>query len=525
MARVAIVARNSPGQISDVPAEFLPPEAWTTATNVRSRNGVMERVLGQIDLGVAPGFDVLQQFAFRPTGLEPHLLLAGATQVSITDGITTTDITGASTPAASGNGWTFTNFNGIPVLNEDSLATPPQALMTIPGGPLVDLPNWPAGWFAKSIRSFKDVLVGLNVTKAAVRYPNMLVTSAVADPGTIPITWDETDPQREATEQILPNNDDDDDIEVIDGLALRDLFVIYKRLTTSVMTIGGANLFTIAKTFDKGVMNKNCIARPSIKEARHVCFGIDDIYLHNGYTEQSILEDTLRDWLFDRIDPQTFPLCHVAHHRKRSEVWFLWPELGATLCTHAVVWNYIKNSVTVVEVPDTYWLTIGPFVEQDLSATWDSVSSSVTWDTMPGTWDALAATALRPQFIQSDTSGLWFFDHSTPWRTALLERQGLAIAGRDTAGQPIYDTESVKYVNAMWPRFKGNGTAQFYIGGSDTPSGAITWAGPYGFDVASKRKVDCRNAGRILHTRFVASDMGQWRMLGYDLDISPAGGI
>lgn len=506
--------------IQDTPAEFVAFEAWTTAQNVRFKDGVGERIGAAVDLDI-DGDPVTQQiFPYKKYNDTHYIILAGSDNVKITDGTTTTTITGASVPNANLNQWTFTNFNGVPILNEGTVR--PQALTTIPAGPLGNLANWPATYLCAAMRSYKNFLVALNITKGGTAYPNLVLWSHIADPGAVPSSWDVTNPAVLAGENPLANNDDDDDIEIIDGGVLKDLFIIYKRLSATVMTLGGPNIFSFSKTLDKGVMAKNCIVRPPLREARHVVFGLGDIYIHNGYTEDSILDARLRRWLFSRISPDLFSYCHAAHNWETGECWFMYPEVGASRISQALVWNYRSNSLSIVDLPNTNSLAVGPFTIPEVNDTWEA--DDLTWEDQDDLWDAGAVSSLRPKFLRATTTAVDGFDAAAPLATATLERLGLAVMA-NAQGQPIYDTEHIKVVTGMWPRFVGAGNIQFQIGASDTPSGTITWSPTYTFPAASRSRVDCYNQGRVLHTRFIANDSGQWRMLGYDLDIQDGGKI
>ena len=519
--RVPIVNRNSPGQMSDPPAELLPPEAWTVASNVRFRNGVAERMAGEADMVVPGAPPAYQMFPFRRYQADNYVYFCSTDKIHISDGITTNDRTGTPTPAANVNDWQFTNFNNIPVLNEGNV--PPKYQAVVPGGDFATIPNWPAGYTCEVIRGFKNFLVALNVTKTGVTNPQLVLWSHPATPGALPASWDVANPAVLAGENPLADNDDDEDIEIVDGATLKDAFMIYKRESTVVMSLGGPNIFTFTKTLDKGAIGKNCVVRPLMRDQHHVVFGLDDIFVHNGVVAESVIEDRLRTWLYTNMNPELTFLCHATHNKATGECWFMFPMTGALWISHALVWNYKKNNISIVEIPDTYSVNVGAFtVTPPGLDTWDG-GDEAGWDELNDMWDASPAVALRRRFLQARTDGQFFLDMGVPKRTALLERQGLTILGRAPDGTPIYDTEVVKKVTAMWPRFEGTGTVTAQIGVSDTPSDLVTWGPPRIFQVAGNAKLDCYEEGRILHTRFIATDTGQWRMLGYDLEIEAVG--
>lgn len=525
MARVPVVNRNSPGVVLDLPGVALPPEAFTAATNVVFRNGLAERVGGRAALGPVISPTPFQVATFKPYNLDHIAYFLGETKITVSDGTTETDVTGSTVPSAVlPNDWTITNFNGIPVFNQPNMV-PQQA--DFPGinpitDPLIDLPAWDPTWLTNSLRTFKNVLVAIGMIEGGTPYPNVVRTSSVTDPGAVPASWDHADPATLATRTPLPSTDDEDDTSVIDGRQLKDIFVIYKRTNATVMAIGGQNIYTFNRTFSKGVFNRNCIVEPVLRETRHLVVGLDDIYLHNGYTEESIIEDKLRETLFASIDPTHSYLVHAAHDAKRGLIFVPYPSIGASLCDHAWVWNYKRNQQSIVELDPTYSLFSGPFTATIPGAdTWES--DELGWEDDEVLWGDTPATALRPRLIQAAADGLFVLGEAAPDRAALIERTGLALAGRAADGSPIWDTESVKNVTGMWPRFIGTGMVNFYLGTSDNPNEAITWGQARPFNMSSWARVDCYGAGRILHVRFEATDTSQWRFLGYDLEITTVG--
>ena len=81
--------------------------------------------------------------------------------------------------------------------------------------------------------------------------------------------------------------------EIVDGRQLRNAFFIYSRDQVYRMDfIGGNSIFSFKKVFDKsGLINSNCVIEA---ENRHYCFGLDDIYTHDGTQKKSIADERVR---------------------------------------------------------------------------------------------------------------------------------------------------------------------------------------------------------------------------------------
>ena len=109
--------------------------------------------------------------------------------------------------------------------------------------------------------------------------------------------------------------------------------------------------------------------------------------------------------------------------------------------------------------------------------------------------------------------------------TSKMERLGLGIVGQDREGQLKTDFNKVKLVTEIWPYIdtSSNVTFDVYIGGQDTPSGDVTWNGPYTFDPQTTEKIDCLIEAKSIAIRFETDDPGAWRFDGYGLNIELVG--
>jgi hypothetical protein len=63
--------------------------------------------------------------------------------------------------------------------------------------------KWNSLWSCKILRTCGGALVALNVTKGATALPTMVKTSAIPLAESIPVSWDQTQPNTLATENIL----------------------------------------------------------------------------------------------------------------------------------------------------------------------------------------------------------------------------------------------------------------------------------------------------------------------------------
>lgn len=197
MAMIPIENVGAIGVITDVPSHKIPPEAWSTANNIRFVNQVAQKMQGQQvvygTLGTAPHFLVGWNYT-----TEYRWLYASPTKIYYTNGAahtnatryTTTpgddDYTGLTRPI-----WTGGILHGVPILNHDNGTDYPQQWDDALGR-FIDLANWPTDYYCKSMNVWGNFLVACNITKPAGNNPYIVKWSDVADPGTVPGSWDET---------------------------------------------------------------------------------------------------------------------------------------------------------------------------------------------------------------------------------------------------------------------------------------------------------------------------------------------
>lgn len=525
MSKITIINANSRGMVRDTPDQILPLELWTLIRNARVGDGKITRIGGSTSIGLAAITSVLQIEAFRPYNSPGALFLLKAGSIWHTDGSNATDVSrlvgGAYT--ATVNGWTYTNLNGLPILTNPS--DKPQVVTTFPVANFIDLPNWPATWKADGLRSFKNFLIALNLVIGGIAYPYQLAWSNVADAGTVPANWDTASAASLAGLQSLTEFEG----PIIDALPLRDLFVVYKDYQAFVLTIGGNNVFQARATFPKGLMAKNCVVQVPIEGGRHFCVGRDDIYLSNGSSEQSIVDERLRDWFFDQLTGQNKSLVNCRHHPERKEVWIFFPSAqGLTANDTALVWNYKgfpdKDGWYIHNITNNPVVIPAIFnIASDVDDSW-AVDNNA-WSTDDTRWVAASQDFAKRKLVGVDTSGnLIYIDDAVPNLTATIERTGLAVTGKDYRGQLTFDPDVMKQINAVWPRFTGAGAGNLYVGGQDhTAQDAITWNGPYAFTIGTHFRVPCYARGRLLAIRFELTDANAATFVGYDLELEAAG--
>ena len=520
MPLVRIGPAGGLGLNGDLSSQALPAEAWTEARNVRFLDGMALQFYGH---GEVYGGALIVPHHVTPcnVGGARYWIYAGLSKVYGVTGsggsVTHTNLTrqadGADVDyAGAANAWTSTLLSGIPVLNPGNTSDPPQRWDLDPAHRFQALDNWPADTFCRSMRAYRNFLVALGVTKAGQAYPYMVKWSHPADPGAVPASWDETDPAVDAGEADLAEGYD----PIVDGLQLRDSFMIYKENSVWRMDYaGGPYVMNFAKVLGvSGAMNRNCVAEV---DGFHFVLTGSDCIVHDGQSASSVLDKQTRRTLFQRIDGQSFGRSFVFKNPFLNEVFVCFPEAGASMPNLALVWNYRDRTVALRDIPDLNHAAFGP-VEIGLAQPWDGDASP--WASDITLWNASEFTPDAARVLMaSNSQKLFLLDSSTTFDgvapQAVLERRGLSL------GAP----ESLKLIRGVRPRIQGAAgeTVIVRVGGSDDPYADPTYGPPMTHVIGRTTANDCLVTARYPAVRFESGTAYQWRLDGYDLDVEPAG--
>lgn len=543
------------GIIKDLPAHELPPEAWSDGKNIRFHDGKIEKFTGHSQIFNISA-SVTEEISIDPWWIMPvpsasnvFWIYASQTQVyAASSNTNNNNITRHSTATASdipynavvNIRWNGGILGGIPFLNNG--VDEPQVWLGVGLSTRLTALDYnssagtkwsDANLSARVLRSYKNYMVALDVTKTGTRFPDMVKWSHPADPGTTPSSWDETDPTKDAGEVQLADTRG----YCIDCLPLRDTNIIYKDDTTwGMQFIGGPfvfRFFQMSKTV--GALSRDCVIEFHNK---HIVLSNADVVIHDGQTFESLLDRKWRKFLFNNIDTDYYENCYLVKNYLQNEVWICYPETGvspAFFPNKALVWNYRENTFTVRDIPNISFATAGIVDFGSTTRTWANIGG--TWGTNTTEWgkrafgstkdslvmvrpDSSSAAAVSKFYLADDTDT---FDNVAI--RAFVERTGLTIAGRDNRGLPVVDNQNLKYLRTIWPKIEAiNGTKiTAYVGSQDFIGDSVAWSGPQTFTVGDVVKLDVRKTGRYFAVRFETSTTAAWKLTGYDLDIDLAG--
>ena len=495
----------------DASPDELPMGVWSSVSNMVFKDGFLARSGGMRQVFSAPSITPLFVSPFR-TATSMFWLHFGAASAFVDDGTTRTDITRAS-PFTGGaaDRWTGGPFNGIFIASNG--VDVPQYWNGNTATDFADLTNWPAGYTCKSIRPFKNFLVALDITKSGTRYPFRVLWSAIADPGSVPPSWDIADPSREAGEI---------DIEgaagpLIDSLVLGDATIIYTTASAHAMRyIGGQSVFAFSKIGDFGMLARNCGANTPLG---HVVLTAGDVVLHAGGPSKSIATARVRRAIFGEMD-STYAerAAFVTTNPAQNEVWVCYPTSGTT-CSKAAIWNWADDIWTF---RDLRTVTAGA---PGQVPSWNDGTD--TWNTSTGTWDT--DTALWGSGEASPNDQRLVLAHAIPALSIVGAGQtdvGTSFtATAERTGMHMDDPQRVKLLRSVWPRIDAvAGTVvSVEVGAAMTPDVSPSWNAAVSYTVGTSTKVDSMVSGRFLALRLSSAVDGDWRVRGVDLDVVPQG--
>ena len=519
MALIKVPNCGQVGVIQDLSVHELPINAWTDASNIRFLDGYVNQTYGH---GEAYDSPPVIPYHVLPViiGSARYWIYASLAKiycVTITAGSAVhTNLTRQTAGvdvdyAATANSWTSTVLGGVPILNPGNITDVPQFWDLNTANNFAALTNWPASTYCKSLRTYKNSLVALNITKGSTNYPYMVKWSHPADPGAVPSSWDETDPTKDAGELDLSEGYD----HIIDGLQLRDSFVVYKEASVwRVDFTGGAYVYSIRKVLGmSGAMNRNCIVEI---DGFHVVLTTNDIIVHDGEQAVSVLDKSTRRWLFQNMDIDEAYQSFVFKNPFFNEVFICYASIGADYPDSAIVYNYVDKTISKRAMPNVHHANFGQ-VDNTLSGSW--AADSEPWASDLTVWDGpdlvpnaarvlMGAHATKLYMLDASSS----FDGSIP--DAYVERKGMGFDA----------DEKIKLIKGIRPRITGNvgDTVLISVGSQDDPYDTPTYT-QMTHTIGSTIRNNCLVSGRYIAVKFHTGTAYNWRLDSYDIEVETLG--
>lgn len=393
------------------------------------------------------------------------------------------------------------------------------------------IPAWGATDRCVALRSYKDFLVALNISKGTSHYPAMVKWSDATQAGAPPGNWDTALVSSLAGENVL----NDATGPLVDGLELGDSMILYGSTETYRMDyLSGSELvFAFEKLFtDLGAISQNCVESIA---GKHYVFAADDLVVHDGVTKISIADGRVRRRVFQSLDMADKDKCLTIHDSMNSEVWFCYPsahgdcfwDRGTTSgCNEAAVYNYSNNTWSFIDLPG---LVSAAAASLPSVTTWNDLGD---WNTYSGSWASFTGQAPALPLVVTAALGAappnaYLMDDYQVGLLSNTEATDLItpawvenlLKDSDDMGLPLNSRKLIRSIHPQLVSSSPDNPLTITVGASDFADQSTKWGSPRQFYPGVDYKKDFRVSGRYISIRFGLYAGGYSGLYGYDADV------
>lgn len=522
------------GVITDIDPSALPTNAYSRAKNVRfdegsiTRSPIFRTILGSLSLNPRLLHGV------EPVSGHSTVILASDTYVinEYSSGSLTDRSGSISATSASDLPFTSTTLADIIYINREDKVPSYRANG---GTNFAALTNWDSNWRSKSLRSYGDFLLGINMTESSTNYSSRVRWSDITTANAIPGSWDATD----ATKSAGFNDLIQIKTPLIDGAVLGTVFILYSKTDVYLMEfVGGALIFNFRKVFsDIGIINQNCVVEI---DSKHYVFGNDDIYVHDGTSRESICDQRTKDYIFGGLDNSKIDRCFVHWSPDLEEVYFCYPSgddmvafSDSDRCNRAAVFNYKNNTWSFMDLPN---VTCGTIANVNSSGTY--ANTSTAYNVIGGSYFSQQANFDRHTLFagennssdgitsdklygldSADQGSLSFAIDTEATKAPFAERTGIDM-------DELVPVSGYKIISKIYPQVTTPNQDKnfvFNFGAADLIANSPNYESNVTFNASSDHKMDSRAAGRYLSYKLTTSDNKDFAFTGFDLDLMTTG--
>jgi hypothetical protein len=505
------------GMAADLPAYMLGQNLWSGGANIAFRP-FAERSGSYASVYGSPTVKMRSLMNAVVGGVNYWLYNVVNKSWAVT-GTTHSDITkgaGTLSSVTRANQWSVGVFNGFPIANNGT--DTPMYWDGDVTHDFLEVPGWPAGSVAATVRTFGNFIFALNLSTAGGNFPDQVKWSSAAAAGAMPTTW-----AASATNDAGSLQLSDTAGGIIDGAPLGNGLAVYKAREAYMLEYRPDNFVFQQRILPirRGVLARNCIAG---YRGRHFLVTADgDAILTDGTGYESVLENRMQRYIFNQLDQSTFDAVFVAQYRKRSEIWICFPSSGSSFCDIAAVWNYKDNTWGVRDLPLISCAAAGIVSDTAPAENWDADGG--TWDSDTTVWNEQAAVVAEEKLLlgQPNDAGA---------NSAMLEvdkgqtANGSAITARVSKySMDLGDPTRVKLVRGVYPYVNADPGVQLSVrvGSQMEPAGAITWSPSVTYTVGSGQRADCFAVGKYISVEFSSTANAAWQLPAFDLEYDPRG--
>lgn len=571
---------GSVGVIKDIPSYDLPPQAWSDAMNVRFEGNKISKMGGNKRLSerfIKNGERSISISQMRNTRLDVHWILASDRNIYRMSSLTKHEIISEHEDgynATLDQPWYHTNLSNCLVLN--NLNDPPQGLQ--PNQDKISvLPNWgkvtgidgivQEEWRAYTMSSYKNFLIAMNMYEEGGEFPQRIRWSDISDVNALPLNWDSSSAESSAGFNDLS----DATGEIIDGLSMRDSFVVYTTNDTFLMQyIGGNAIFRFTKLFSgSGLLGRRCATE---FEGKHFVVSSNDIYVHDGSNRKSVVAGRVRDYLMDELKAVNPLSVRTFTNYPKREIWVTYCRPGTDTRNKgdwtpnkAAIWNWEYDTWTFYELPEhsdinliyplssderswkDYGLEPGEKPEDEgkemLTNSWGSQGDYDLWEITGQNFanQILVGMGKFGTLYQFDVGTTFNNDKFTPMydkpdsnpnvpiKPGVYEFTSKPVISWFERIQIDFDEMEIPTWNDVkvrkcYPQFRGFGGVYIDMGGANSPDSLPNYKERQHFKIDSKSyQASFRINNKYVAVKYTDDQEGEWVFTGYDLDIYTGG--
>lgn len=478
---------------------------WTRVQNMRFNDLAAQKIGGEVQAALTTEQPYRLQFSGNHD--EPYWYYMGDGTIRGTDFVTDTDLD-VGNAVSLGTFWDACLFNFFPIFN--NTIDPPWYFSGT--GDVQSLPSFPANTQCIAIRPFRSFLVAMNITDTGNVQPNRLIWSNSADAGALPADWAIADPTSQAGDAYLSDSRG----EIIDGLQLRDSFIIYKTHSTYIMRlVGGQSVMSIEKVqINSGILTKNCVQE--IKGA-HFIVSDADVVMFDGQNVKSIADKRVRAEIFGNIDTINYINSYTVRYDRQDEMWLCYPTNGQTWPNKAAIWNWKDNTWTFRDLSESRHIQSG-LANFAVSDKWDA--ALYTWNSATFAWKPVSNNPTTDTLVSATDGKLGVMDQGynsfdVPM-PSLLEKASMNLG----------DDSSIKLVDSVVPKITADTGTMVYIrvGTQNNPDDQIVWSQESEYIVGVDREAHFSEKGRYISIRLRTQDSNaNWKLSGVVIGYKESG--
>jgi len=514
---------------SDVTPWSMPPEFLTDGRNFRVFANSISASGGYADWVASPvQFDPgFLMEVVSSVGI--NWVVAGRSAVYAYTGSTWIDI--SSTAGYSGIGtddellWTGSMLGKIPVFNNPQ-SQPEYWLPDNSSQPLQPLPfdatnTWKdKGYTCAVMRSHNDFLFALNLVEGSQELKGTYRWSHPADIDGLPFSWDDTDKNTLAGKAQIGGESG----AIVDGLSLRDSFVIYSETAINILDFTGDEFVFRRRQLSGtlGLISSNAIVEV---KGKHFFLSDGDILVNDGNNIDSILHNRLRKKFTSSINTDTYYRSYAVRNTTLKEIWFCIPESGYEYPNVAYIYNWKDNTWVIRDLPalqtdgsgdEVTYANYGQQAKPTLA--WSDWSGD--WDSQIRTWGNRTRTPLNNTIIGvTRDAKLLILDPGDVVGTNItnintfIERTDFPLLGHNEVTSIVY----------IIPHVRGTSSLIFQFGAQDFAGGPVRWSEELTFTPGIDRKLDVRVTGELMAYRVKSIGIGTWELSGMTVAYVPNG--